>query len=595
MGMNAGSSKKPLPRWNISTIYDSLEDPAFIRDKNRLKSEIRLIEKLVDDFSISKKNQDPAVFLKDFIARYNRAADLYESLSAYAYMMYTTDTKDAVAGREISTIETIGIPLRKAEPKFRNLLGTLRISPADYREYSFFLREQIKLRKRQMAPELEELAADLSRSGGDAWERLQQAVSAGLSLPWDGGKRKTLVELRALAFDKDRKVRERAYKLELEGWKSVETPLSFAINGVKGFSISLNYRRNYKNTLERSVLQGRITQKTLDTLIGVMTEALPMFRAYLKTKARTLGLKKLAFYDLFAPLGKGLKPWPYKEAAIFIVEMFARFSPELGGFAKRALEAGWIDAEPRPGKIGGAYCIDIPKTRECRIFCNYDNSISSVTTLAHELGHAYHYEVLKNESAIHRSYPMTLAETASIFAETVVFEGALQTAPPEGRLTLIENYLQDATQVIVDILSRFIFEKDLFDRREEGDLSPEELGEMMVKAQKETYGNALDEKSLHPYMWAVKGHYYRQDLGFYNFPYAFGLLFGLGLYARYKKEGPGFAESYKKILLSTGKGTAVEVARKAGCDIEDPDFWRAGIDTIAGYVKQFEGLVRNEK
>jgi pepF/M3 family oligoendopeptidase len=404
-----------------------------------------------------------------------------------------------------------------------------------------------------------------------------------------------LVELRALAFDKDRSIREKAFKLELEGWKSVETPLSFAINGVKGFSIGLNYRRNFKNTLERSILQGRITPKTLDALIGVMTDALPVFRKYLKTKARALGLPRLAFYDLFAPLGKGLKPWPYPDAAAFIVEMFIRFSPDLGAFAARALEQGWIDAEPRAGKIGGAYCIDIPKTRECRIFCNYDRSISSVTTLAHELGHAYHHEVLKDESAIHRSYPMTLAETASIFAETVVFEGALQTAAAESRLTLVENYLQDATQVIVDILSRFLFERDLFDRRENGDLSPEELSELMLKAQETAYGDALDEKALHPYMWAVKGHYYRQDLGFYNFPYAFGLLFGLGLYARYRKEGPGFAETYKKILKSTGKGTAVDVARKAGFDIEGPGFWQAGIETIAEYEKQFEGLVRNEK
>jgi oligoendopeptidase F len=306
-----------------------------------------------------------------------------------------------------------------------------------------------------------------------------------------------------------------------------------------------------------------------------------------------MGIRACAFFDLFAPLGEGGK-WTWEAAAKVIIRRFDIFDPGMGAMARHAFERSWIDAQGREGKIGGAYCTSFPLTGESRILCNFEGSFDSVTTLAHELGHAWHHELIKDLPRSRAQYPMTLAETASIFAETLVFEGALEEQQGPGgkarRLGLIEGNLKDSCQVMVDILSRFYFERELFARREEGELSAEELCAMMTGAQLKTYGDGLDPTLLHPYMWAVKSHYYSPGLAFYNYPYAFGLLFALGLYARYRREGPGFAASYRELLRMTGQASAETVARSAAFNLEEPDFWQAGLALIEDRVREFEAL-----
>ncbi|MFW6208716.1 MAG: M3 family oligoendopeptidase, partial [Spirochaetota bacterium] len=454
----------------------------------------------------------------------------------------------------------------------------------------YFLDEQLFFQQHQMSVVEESLAADLMRSGGSAWSRLFQSVSSTASAEWSGG-RKTVTELRGLAFAADREVRRTAWQKELEAVEQVELPLAAALNGVKGFTVSLNRRRGYASALEKSVQQARISQTTLDALIGVMEEALPVFRDYLKGKARLLGLDRLAFYDLFAPVGGEMSTWTYAAARDFILDYFRSFSSELADFAAEAFAQGWIDARPRSGKVGGAYCISLPVSGETRILCNFSGNFGDVKTIAHELGHAYHHHVLRDAPQVFRQYPMTLAETASIFAESVVIDGALKGAEAAQKLPIVEKLLQDSTQVIVDILSRFKFEREVLNRRESGELAPEELKQLMLQAQRETYGDALNEEELHPYMWAVKPHYYRPELAFYNFPYAFGHLFGLGLYSRYQQEGQAFLPVYRDLLQQTGRNSAVEVTASAGFDIESPEFWRAGIDTIKGRVQEFLALL----
>jgi oligoendopeptidase F len=290
--------------------------------------------------------------------------------------------------------------------------------------------------------------------------------------------------------------------------------------------------------------------------------------------------------------------WTWEETARFIPGQFDVFDPGMGAFARHAFAFSWIDAESRDGKVGGAYCMDFPLTGESRILCNFEGSFDSVTTVAHELGHAWHHELLKDLPRSLSAYPLTLAETASIFAETIVVEGLLRAVPgtgPEGageRRRLIEGSLKDSCQVIVDILSRFYFEGELFKRREQGELSPEELCAVMREAQEKTYGDGLDPAQLHPYMWAAKSHYYSPSLGFYNYPYAFGLLFSLGLYARYTGEGPDFARVYRDILRLTGQASVETVVRKAGFNPEEETFWQEGLGVIGNRVAELERLTR---
>jgi pepF/M3 family oligoendopeptidase len=379
----------------------------------------------------------------------------------------------------------------------------------------------------------------------------------------------------------------------------MELPLAASLNGVKGWALTVDARRGWPSPLEKSFFQSRISAGTFEALCAAMESSLPMFRGYLKNKARALGLETLAFYDLFAPLGSkehsgsrtGAKKWSWEAATEFIVRCFDSVDSGMGNFARHAFALSWIDAQERKGKVGGAYCTDFPLTGESRILCNFEGSFDSVITVAHELGHAWHHELIKELPRTQNAYPMTLAETASIFAETIVFEAALKEAGHDERISLIEGSLKDCCQVICDILSRFYFEKEVFARRSRGELSPAEFCGIMTGAQKASYGDGLDAKLLHPYMWAVKSHYYSAALGFYNYPYAFGQIFSLALYAEYQKEKELFPGRYRDLLKVTGSASAEETAGLAGFNIEDPAFWEQGIALIAARAAEFEKLV----
>ncbi|MFO7730454.1 MAG: M3 family oligoendopeptidase [Spirochaetia bacterium] len=622
-------NKEKLPKWNLAELYDGVESAEY----TALKQE--LVE-LTDRFDKAAKNgalrgADPAVWLESCLELYNRLGDSYEELDAFVNMWYTTSTTDQAALAELNSLEELGLAVQAAEVSFKNSVAEIadrlpeifEDKPA-LGEYRFFLEEQLFFQQHQMSEKEEALAADLMRSGGNAWGRLFQTVSSTAAADWEENashgpcEKKTVTELRGMAFDPERSVRRRAWLKELEAVEQVEIPLAAAMNGVKGSTVSLSRRRGYESVLEKSMQQARISRATLDALIGVMEESMPVFREYLSGKARLLGLERLSFYDLFAPVSAhaGIKlgekgagraenaevksadnpasmpeRWSYSAARDFILTHFHSFSAELADFTAAAFKKGWIDAQPRAGKVGGAYCITLPVTGETRVMCNFSGNFGDVKTIAHELGHAYHHYVLRDAPHIFRQYPMTLAETASIFAESVVIDGALQEAGPEEKLPIVEKLLQDSTQVIVDILSRFKFESAVLKQREQGELSPKELKRLMLEAQTATYGDALNPDELHPYMWAVKPHYYSPELAFYNFPYAFGQLFGLGLYNRYVQEGSAFLPVYRDVLLSTGKGSAEEVTRAAGFDIESPQFWRAGIAAVKARVDEFLKLV----
>jgi len=525
-------------------------------------------------------------------------------LESYAYSAYSVDTTSEAAIAALNQVTEAGVPMASEAVEFRNALADLGPDLdaliADHptlQAYGAVLRDERDLQARQLTAAEETLAADLSRSGADAWSRLQETISAGLDEPWqdeDGREvRKTVVELRAMAFHRDRAIRRRAWEQELAAWQRVETPLAFSINGVKGATHTLNSRRGWESTMDRSLRQNRLSRPALDALIATMRESLPTFRRYLSAKARALGLPQLSFYDIFAPVGEDAVSWSYETAMQFISDRIAEFDPEQAEFIRHAQQRQWIDAEPRAGKVGGAYCIDYPTTGESRILANFDGTYDGMSTLAHELGHAWHSHQLRDLPAMQRHYPMTLAETASIFSETLVFYSALEQAEGQNERYILEQFLQGSTQVIVDILSRFIFERDLMERRAQGEVSAADLNSMMLAAQKETYGTALHPEELHPYMWAVKGHYYRPELAFYNFPYAFGQLFGLGLYDQYATAPEGFSVRYRRLLRETGRTDAVSVTAAVGVDIESPAFWRGAMGRIEALVDRFVSAVEN--
>jgi len=388
----------------------------------------------------------------------------------------------------------------------------------------------------------------------------------------------------------DEATRRRGYEAENKAWEGAQETLAACLNGVKGESISLYKRRGREDALHASIDFARMDRASLNAMLGAMKDSFPLFRKYFHHKAKLLGKEKLAWWDIFAPMGKTDKVYSFGEARDFIVTNFNKFSPELGAFAKRAFDKNWIDAEQREGKRGGAFCMGVEGVKESRVLANFDGSFDQVSTLAHELGHAFHNECAwqAGKTPLQQQTPMTLAETASIMCETIVTEAALaSTTDPQEVLAILEAQLNNASQVIVDIYSRYLFEQEVFERREKAELSADEINDIMERAQKATYGDGLDERYLQKYMWTWKPHYYSSGLSFYNYPYAFGLLFATGLYAVYQKRGADFVPAYKDLLASTGEARAADLADRFGINIRTKKFWAESIAILGKRVERY--------
>ena len=327
-------------------------------------------------------------------------------------------------------------------------------------------------------------------------------------------------------------------------------------------------------------------------MINTKKEYLPSLRKYLQKKTDYLGhTNGLPFYDLFAPIGKTSKTYTYEECQKIVNEHFGSFSKELADLSKKAFDAHWIDVDPRKGTRGNAFCNNQHQINECRILTNFTGSFSCVTTIAHELGHAYHNTQISSNSPLNWKYTVPVAEAASIFCETIVTNNILKDLDSEGRLSVLEQNLNDHTQIIVDILSRYLFEERVLAKADEGNISPDQFKELMIEVQKDTYGEALDSEYLHPYMWINNSHYYNPNLHFYNFPHAFGLLFSKGLYSIYLDNKESFVSKYNEMLKATGKGSVEDVASMMDIDVTNKEFWKSSLDIICEDIEEFCELV----
>jgi len=596
------STDTVLPHWDMAVVYPGLDSPEFEQDLAQALDQLKQTVVLFDRLGIDKR--EPPAFddateaaFEQVAGALNALLDRMVTLRAYIYAFVATDSRDNRAQARLSAFMQEMVTFSKLSTRFTAWVGGLDVETliersALAREHAYLLRRARQEAEHLMSPAEEALAAELDVTGGTAWSRLHGNLTSQLTvtLEVDGKARELpMSQLRNMAFEADRDLRRRAYEAEIGAWEQLGVPLAAALNSIKGQVNTLATRRGWASPLDAALFDNNIDRQTLDAMMGAAREFFPDFRRYLRAKARLLGVEKLAWYDLFAPVGSGGRTWSYEDASDFIVEKFGQFSPRLSEFAARAFQENWIDAEPRAGKVGGAFCMRLRKD-ESRILANYKPTIESVLTLAHELGHGYHNLNLSGQSLLNQDTPMTLAETASIFCETVIRNAAMAGAGRAEQLEILEAAVQGACQVVVDITSRFLFESAVFDGRTKRELSVAELNAAMLDAQRQTYGDGLDEQVLHPYMWAVKGHYYSAGRSFYNYPYMFGLLFGLGLYAIYLRDPQGFTERYDALLASTGLADATTLAAGLGIDIRSPDFWRASLGIVRDDIDRFEAL-----
>ena len=629
-----------IPDWDLGSIYPDINSEKYKSDLAKLTEGIKTLKALNDQ--AENPDQKNHLNIQNWIADFFKADDilgpLANTLAAYSYSIYSVDTTSKSLLDNLNQVESLTdqyeIQLNRFShtvSKNRGILSEFYVNFPQYRKYEFSINEMLEDDIHTLSPELEGIIAKLQQTGGRAWDRLHEQLISNLKDPETG---KLFNELRNDAYSPDARLRKESWQKEIALLKQNEIAFAASLNNLKGETLSLLEERSWNCAIDRALSSSRMKKETLDALIAAIEESLPQWRKYLKAKAEYLknhnatastncGKEKgLAFYDLFAPLDGNTasdgntntagqtengcntatpsatnnraaseesllsKNWTFEEARDYIVKEFTSFSPVMGDFAKNAFDKNWIDARVHPGKVGGAYCQDFYVQKESRVLSNFTGAFSDIITLAHELGHAFHFFCIKDKDYRNANYPMTLAETASTFAETIVKQDILKTASKEDRIKILELDLQDTCQVLVDILCRFYFERSVFEERQNGELTSEDFCRLMADAQERSYGDGLSAQR-HEYMWAVKSHYYSVDLDFYNFPYAFGQLFAAGLYSRYKKEGKAFVDIYCNLLSDTGSMSCEDLCFKAGFDITKKDFWKSGIDFYINEIEQF--------
>ena len=571
--------------WTLEDLYPSFESQEFKQDVEAYKALKGKFESLTLEDSIEGITQ--------VVKLLEESTVLTGRLYNYIHLTLATDTTHETATQVEVQLAGVSADLQATYAKVSKFLGTIQTDITTdpfLAEYRYYFEEAKKDATHLLSDELEEVLAKMSISGGKAWSQLFDFMWSSAQGEYKG-EVVTLSEIRGKAYDSDAEVRKSAYEAELKMYDAIKEPIAFSLNHIKKEVLTTSQLRGFESPLAHTLEASRMSRETLEALLEAIREYLPNFRKYLRHKAALLGHENgLPFYDLFAPVGNSSRTFTVEESKDYLIENFKTFSADLAEMTEEFFDKHYIDFYPRKGKVGGAFCANLPMIKQSRVLTNFTGSLSDVVTLAHELGHAYHGLHIENHRPLNQDYSMPVAETASTFNENIIMNTAIKEASDEEKIALIESQLQDTTQIIVDIYSRYLFESAVFENREQSFMFSKDLEEMMLSAQKEAYGDGLDQSYLHPYMWACKPHYYSTGLSFYNFPYAFGGLFSKGLYAIYQEQPEGFVEKYQELLRATTVSSVEDTAKVLGVDVSTPEFWKKALAEVAESIEAFIAL-----
>ena len=581
--------------WDLTKMYSGFDDAKLAADFAQAQALNQELAALLQE-----KPADVGALLVQAVRTAQKRSEKMALVGEFIFLNLATNAKNEQALAWMDKLMRAQVEMQQTSSAFMRYvskvegLDALIAREPLLKEHEYMLKTMVKDAAHVMDPAIEGPVLKMQMTGGEAWSQLSDQITAThmVEMEIDGEKQSLpLSTVRGMATSPDASVRRRAYEAELASYPRIELAMAACLNGIKGEALTLCELQHYDTVLDTALDATTIDRQTPDATPPAMRESLPAFRRYFRAKARHLGHEGgLPFYDLFAPIGAAGKTYTLEEARQLLVQVFGQFSEKMSRFIDRAFEEHWIDAFPYEGKQGGAFCAGVHPLGISYVLANFEGSLDSVSTLAHELGHAYHGDCVKHLSILNADYPMTLAETASIFNETMLVAKLQEGANPQERLMLLDQQIGNAAQVVVDILSRFLFESEVIERRKDHTMLPDELKEIMLDAQKQTYGDGLDENVLHPYMWACKTHYYSASLHFYNFPYAFGLLFGLGVYERYLEKGEAFLPEYDALLAATGLGDVKDVAARVGIDVTDVNFWRKSLSVVEKMIDEMEKL-----
>lgn len=591
--------------WDLDVLFPGGSGSAELRQHMDATSpKLAELEEQATQFATPASVQDSPKVLA-LLEKVKEAMVHIRQSSAFIGCLTAQNTEDKAAlilqsesatasARIQSAIQKIQQKLTKTEESvWEELLESAELS-----EFAFFLNEWREEARQQLSEEEENLITALSMDGYHGWSDLYDMLVGEIKITMtiDGQEKVMSVgQANNLSAHSDAAVRKESYEKLEEAWTEKEDFFAKTLNSIAGFRLEVYKKRGWDSPLQEPLQMNRMKQETLDAMWGAISENKQPFVDYLNQKGKMLGGEGLHWYDVDAPITASTQQYSYQEGAEFILEHFGKFGPELTSFSEMAFEKGWIEAEDRPNKRPGGFCTGLPKTEESRIFMTYSGSMSNVATLAHELGHAFHSYALRPVHPLNRSYAMNVAETASTFAEMIVADAAVKNAASdEEKIALLEDKVQRSVAFFMNIHSRFLFETRFYEERKNGYVSAARLNELMDEAQKEGFGGGL--ASTHPHFWASKLHFYITYVPFYNFPYTFGYLFSLSIYAKALEEGTGFEEKYMALLRDTAIMSAEDLAMKhLGEDITQQAFWEKGIALCVKDAKELIELTSKER
>ncbi|MBO0478494.1 M3 family oligoendopeptidase [Vagococcus fluvialis] len=590
--------------WDLDSLFEGGIDSTELSARLiLLDDQIKDYARLVGKWDTERDTPD-FLFLDSILALQELVSNGFGQTISFVNAIQSADVNNKKAGTMLASLYSKSTDFENANVIFTKKLTSMSEASWNHLKEAqttqrqgvmFILNETREQGKRLLSENEENIINQLSTDGFNAWSTHYDTLVSQISIPFTE-KDGTEVHLSAgqafnkMTGDADSNVRAELFEKWEQAWSEKAPLFADTLNHLDGFRLTANKLHGITNHLQIPLEYNRMKEETLNAMWGAISDNKQPFVDFLERKAKLFGKEKMEWQDQDAPIILGdfkEKRYTFDEAADFIVENFRNFSPKMADFAQMAFDKSWIEAEDRPGKRPGGYCTSLPENKESRIFMTYGESINEVSTLAHELGHAYHSHVMWDLPAMSQDYAMNVAETASTFAELIVADATLKQATTnEEKINLIDVKMQNAIAMFMNIHTRFIFENNLHEARKENVLTDEEITELMLAAQKESYCDSLG--SYHPHFWASKLHFFIDDVPFYNFPYTFGYLFSLGIYAHAQKQGASFEDEYIALLQDTASMTTEELAKKhLGIDLTKPDFWQDGINIIKKDVEEF--------
>jgi oligoendopeptidase F len=602
LNMTTATKIPPAPRLDLDSIFaGGSKSEEFRKHREKVKRDLDEAAKMpvsLPEF-IDEKSVDAWV---EFVLKLQALAEDVRLILNFTESLQAQDVGDtaadgiAVEGNlyqskwESLRTQLEALSMKQSDEQWQLLLGDSRLEGIE-----FYLNELRTLARSKMPVELESLALALSVNGYHAWNQVYNKMAGELRADFeeDGQSRAlSMGQLWTKMASPDRAIRKQAFDKMAAAWQTRADLAAMILNALGGFRLSLYEARKWASVMREPLINSRMKEETLDTMWTVVGRETKRLQPYIDAKKRLLKIDRFRWYDAFAPCGEGNRLYTFDEAGQFIIDNARSFSSDMADFFRMALDKRWVEAEDRPGKRAGAFCTRMGALRQTRVFMTYAGTYENLLTLAHELGHAYHGWVLRETPAFATIYPMNLAETASIFIETLVNDAALaRVSNHQEKLMLLDQKLQSAYGMFTDLHCRYLFERAFYAERKNGAVGKDRLSQLMIKAQKQAFGSLLDESGYYPLFWCSKLHFYISELPFYNYPYTFGYLFAGGVYDRAREEGAGFAEQYLALLSESGSTTTEELARKyLGADLTREDFWVSAVNRAVADVDEFVEL-----